>query len=126
MTKRYVLMNSLMMPDAGLIYAPRRVSPQEFAEELRNAMLVWNDAIVESYIGYESTARIIADLMGVSQNEIPVNRRETHVNPGDVMLVAKLKYRLGNPKAKGKIEPTLEDFEFYVVDVYSLQDVEFV
>ena len=118
---RTILMNSLMMPTEGLWYYPCRLTPEQFAERLKEEMRL---GLVKSYIGYQATARIVEQLAGLPEGTIVVNRAQTSVRPMDTILVAKLKYRVRNPGDKGKLTPTLEDYEFFVVDVYGPEEIE--
>jgi len=96
------LMNSAMMPVCG-IYTLRQMSRNAFVTYLR-------DNEFESYIGYPDTARLIEEISGVA---IPVSRAQTTLEDGDVMLIAKLKYRVNNPHQKGRFTPSMDDFEFF-------------
>lgn len=104
----YKLMNSAMMPREGN-YHCRRVSPEEFGNLVAEAAASGG---IESYIGYEATADIVELLSGYRPE---VSRANTNVEPGDIMLVARLKYRAENPKAKHMLRPEIGDFEFFVV-----------
>jgi hypothetical protein len=66
---------------------------------------------IESYIGHESTARLLSELLGV---EVPVSRGEFTPERGDVAVVVRLKRRLASPKDVKEI--TIDDVEFYVVN----------
>jgi hypothetical protein len=101
------LLNSAMMPNLDCVYDCRSCGPYEFARYLQAGPF-------ESYIGYPETARILEELSGV---KIPISRAQTTVEPGDTLLIARLKYRLGNPADKGKTTHTLDDFEFAVCEV---------
>jgi hypothetical protein len=97
------LMNSAMMPDFGG-YEYRQLTPDEFGRVVAAAHAA---NTLRAYIGYEQTAQLVERLSGVP---IPVSREQTPVEDGDVLLIAKLAYRLGDPKAKG--QPVAEDFVF--------------
>lgn len=105
---KYKLMNSAMMPREGL-YRCRRITPEDFGRLVAEAAASGG---IESYIGYEATADIVELLSGYRPE---VSRANTNVEPGDIMLVARLKYRAENPKAKHMLRPEIGDFEFFVV-----------
>lgn len=98
------LMNSAMMPVPGQ-YRLTAITRDQFVRELRSAH--GNGGLV-SYIGYEQNVRIISKLSGI---QIPVNRAETTLAPGDVMLIMRLKYRV-TPANKGQ-EVSENDFEYF-------------
>lgn len=109
------LMNSAMMPVAGLTYHPRRITAEDFGRLVAEAAARGE---LESYIGYEATAAQIARVSGV----VPlINRAETSVEAGDVMLVCKLRYRPGDPRMKGSAQAQAalgeDDFEYWQVIV---------
>lgn len=102
------LLNSPVMATEGH-YCLRRVSAQRFAHELRAGPF-------KSYVGYAETARILSELADV---KVPVSRAQTVLQDGDVMLIARLKYRVAEPGAKRQgsapWEPkTIDDFEFFI------------
>ncbi len=100
-----ILMNSAMMPTDG-DYRRRSISRSEFAALLRAQPF-------RSFVGYPETAAVIEQIAGV---KVPLSRDETTLGDGDVMLVAKLKYRVGDPGRKGTLRPTADDFEFLRID----------
>lgn len=100
---KHRLMNSAMMPRPGR-YDYRTLSPQEFGRLVQDAHKAGS---LISYIGYEQTARLIERLAGVP---IPISREQTPVEDGDILLIAKLRYRVADPRSKG--DPVVEDFEF--------------
>lgn len=96
------LLNSAMMPGAGR-YHMVELSKEEFVRQLQAGPF-------ESFIGYPDTAAFLERISGVS---VPVNRGQTALEDGDVMLIVRLKYRVTSPGDKGKFTPTDEDYEFY-------------
>jgi len=104
----YHLLNAAMMPQAGN-YKMSQLTPQQFAYHARKAN---GEHTLKSYIGYPSTAKILSELTGF---DIPVNRDQTRLQNGDVLLIAKLKYRVQNAALKktDAVDPTIDDFEFY-------------
>lgn len=99
------LMNSAMMPEEG-IYVCHRITKNEF-KEIFHSHKEW-----VSYIGYPQTADILSEMLGVN---IPVSRAETILEDGDVLLVAKLNYRVSSPLAKGQYVSE-KDFSFLKID----------
>ena len=99
------LLNSAMMPRHGW-YDYRPCQSDTFVTAVKNAHAA---GALRSYIGYEQTAKMIEDMTGVP---IPVSREQTPVNVGDMLLICKLAYRVGDPKTKG--QPMPADFEFGV------------
>jgi len=102
-----ILLNSAMMPDEGL-YILQRVSREFFAELIADAHRRGN---LRSYIGYPKTAQHIEQISGVP---IPVNRAATQLPDQALIAVCKLKYRVADPGAKGKLQPGEDDYEYYV------------
>lgn len=91
---RYLLLNSAMMPAPGN-YRLRELSAGEFGAAVKAAH---DGGTLVSYIGYPQTADLISSVAGVP---VPLNRAETDVADGDVLLIARLKYRVGDPATKG-------------------------
>jgi len=102
-----ILLNSAMMPDEGL-YVLRRVSREFFAELIADAHRRGN---LRSYIGYPETAQHIERISGVP---IEVNRSATQLPDQALIAICKLKYRVGDPGTKGKIQPGDEDYEYFI------------
>jgi len=102
-----ILLNSAMMPDEGL-YILQRVSREFFAELIADAH---RRGELHSYIGYPETAQHIEKISGVP---IPVNRASTQLPDQALIAVCKLKYRVADPGAKGKLQPGEDDYEYYV------------
>jgi len=105
------LLNAAVMPREG-IYISRAITAREYAEAVRAANAA--GALV-SYIGYPETARLIEDLTGVP---IQVSRDSTPVEDGDVLLVARLQYRVAHPSLKGRMLTSLDDYEFFRVEYH--------
>lgn len=101
---KYKLINSAMAPRLDLRYDYEPVSAKEFGEILRSREF-------ESYIGYPETARILEELSGIA---IPISRAQTTVEPGDKLLVIRLKYRMADSGQKGQTRHTIADFEFAI------------
>lgn len=98
-------MNSAMMPTDGY-YFVKQVTKEEFVKQWK---LLKEDFI--SSIGYEDNARYLTELLG---EHIPLNRKETSLEEGDVFFILKLKYRLRNPLIKGKFTPRESDYMFQI------------
>ncbi|NBW09804.1 MAG: DUF1874 domain-containing protein [Caulobacteraceae bacterium] len=100
----YHIMNSAMMPQPGTYEM----------EELPEAIFMAKIIIAEknqkavSSIGYPQNIEYIKEKTGV---ELPISRNATRLQPGDVMLIMRLKYRVdGLPKGH-KVQEG--DFEFF-------------
>jgi len=102
-----VLLNSAMMPDEG-VYVLRRVSRDEFAKLVADA---YQRGDLQSYVGYPETAQHIERVSGV---QIQVNRAPTKLADQATILICRLAYRVTDPGMKGKLQPTDEDYEYYV------------
>jgi len=102
-----ILLNSAMMPDEGL-YILRRVSREFFAELIADAH---RRGELQSFVGYPETAQHIERIARVP---IPVNRASTQLPDQALIAVCKLKYRVSDPGAKGKLQPSEDDYEYYV------------
>lgn len=108
-----LLLNSTVMPEASGTYISKPISSQEFHDFID---IAYRKNLLRSFIGYDTTAKALEDLTHVP---IPVNRDMTTANHGDMILVAKLKYRLENPGHKKKQQDVeLNDFEFRRVLYY--------
>lgn len=100
------LMNSAMMPNDG-VYRKATFSKEAFKAEFDAHRLA--GAEIKSYIGYPETARILSELL---KFDVKVSRDETTLDFGDVMLVARLKYRVNPTEKATNRKQTIEDFEF--------------
>ena len=105
--QRIALTNAAIMPEDG-IYHRQRLSKDEFAKRMCFAK---KHCQIASYIGYAETAEFIHNTTGI---DVPVNRSNTELESGDVMLVVKLPYRVA-PENKGKTIADRRDFEFFEV-----------
>lgn len=111
---RKILMNSAMMPNDGY-YFVKQVPKDEFVK-------LWKsfDGGFVSSIGYEDNARYLTELLG---ENIPMNRQETFLEDGDILFILKLKYRLRNPRTKGRFTPRDSDYMFQI-GKYSKSPIE--
>lgn len=97
------LLNSSMMPVEGN-YECRKIDFKAFVEVLKN-----NEFI--SYIGYEANAKLLEKQIGI---QVHINRTVLNdLKTGDIILSMRLRYR-PDFKAKGHIEVSIEDFDFYL------------
>lgn len=89
------------MPKAGR-YEITPITPEEFFRAIKT-----NQALLVSSIGYPANIELIKQYSGV---RLPLSRAVTDIEPGDLMLIMRLKYR-----ADGKLNsnPGLDDFEFF-------------
>lgn len=99
------LMNSAMMPVPGR-YTLRSVSESEFAAFMKGKEFV-------SYIGYPQNAEYLSALIGA---HVPVARGEIlSLEPGDILAIQKLAYRVQNPATKGQsVDPA--DYRYYLAE----------
>lgn len=102
------LLNAAVMPAANGTYTSVGISVSDFAKRL---VAAYDAGTLQTYVGYASTAKLLYDLVGF---EIQESRAETLLEDGDVLLIVRVKYRLGNKK-NADVEPTLDDMEFRVV-----------
>lgn len=110
LTRRYLLVNSAVMPTPGLNYYPTVLARPDFCSMVLRAAK--RDALI-SHIGYPQTAEFISQLTGVV---IPVNRDPAVAQRGDVLLICKLTYRVGDPVTKGR-PVDAADFVFWACEV---------
>jgi len=96
----YVL-NSAVITTFG-IYRYSPLSPEEAARLLSGGFV--------SAVGHPETARVASELLGV---EIPVNRVEVHMEPGDRAIVVRLRHR---PPAGAEIHMSPEDYELGLLE----------
>jgi hypothetical protein len=101
---KLVLLNAMVLPKKPMVM----VSEPTTLENVKS--LVRISERIESYIGHESTARLLSQLLSV---DIAVNRGEYEPKVGDVAIVVKLKKRLQTPQDVRDVK--LEDIEFYIV-----------
>lgn len=106
------LMNSAMMPQEG-IYKAQKITE----EQARDIFEIFATSGWVSYVGYEQTAKYMSEVLGV---DVPVQRTEAKLDKHDLILVCKLKYRVKNPKDKGK-EVSKDDFEWWLVEYHSYE-----
>ena len=111
---RKILMNSAMMPTDGY-YFVKQVPKDEFVKLWKSLK---EDFI--SSVGYEDNAIYLTELLG---EHIPMNRQETSFEEGDILFILKLKYRLRNPRIKGRFTPRETDY-MYQVGKYSMNPIE--
>lgn len=102
---RYLL-NSAVITGPGL-YLYELASVTEALEWLR-------EGPAESRIGYAETRDYIARTFGV---QVPLSREPSPMQPGDEALVVRLRYRVGNPAAKGRVAPKDSDWEIGILTV---------
>lgn len=103
-----LLMNSSIMPVDG-VYEYYSVDRAKFVMHLKQAC---EAGVLKSYIGYPATAEHIERISGVRPR---VSRDHAIPSPGDMILVCKLRYRIGHPSQKGELQPEDDDFEYGVV-----------
>ena len=105
------LLSATVMPNEG-IYRLKGITEQEAREIVQNA-----DEVV-SYVGYDSTADYMAEVLRIP---VGVNRDKVLFNDGDIAVVCKLKYRLKDPKQKGSYSPQPDDYEWFLAEYEALE-----
>lgn len=110
LVRRYLLVNSAVMPTPGLTYYPTVLERPAFCSMVMRAA---KQGVLISHIGYPQTAEFISQLTGVV---IPVNRDPVVAQRGDVLLICKLTYRVGDPVTKGR-PVDAADFVFWACEV---------
>jgi len=109
--KKLVLLNAAVLPRKPMVL----VASPTTIENIRALITIAER--IESYIGHESTAKLLSDVLGI---EVPTNRGEYTPEVGDVAVIAKLRRRLQTPQDLKSI--TVEDLEFYII-VYESDEV---
>ena len=91
---RIIVMNSAMMPNDGT-YVCKYVDSETFKKAFHKAYE--KSKSFESTIGYQETADLLTELLGV---EVPMNRVNTALKSGDIMFVVRSTQRF-DPDKKG-------------------------
>lgn len=92
-----------MIPQEGE-YHCKKITPKELKKYFKGE---W-----KSYIGYPQNAKILSEILGVN---IPINREKVGaLQDGDIIIAMRLKYRIDNPRIKGK-KINKNDFEYYII-----------
>jgi len=103
--RKLVFLNALVPPAEGGVLA---VSPPLTIDEVKE--VVAKAKVIESYIGHQSTAELLTNLLGV---KVEYNRAMYKPQPDDYALVIRLKKRLAKPEDVKDVKP--EDIEFRLV-----------
>lgn len=104
----YYVMNTTIMPNPGkYLCVPISLSNVKF-------LLMKNDYI--SAIGHESTAKLLEKITGLS---IKMNRITISLEPGDTMLVFKLKTRLEEGTILNEEELAKLEYEFLLCILFA-------
>jgi len=111
------ILNSATLPLAGgkkYVIKAREISIQEASELLKNEKFV-------SAVGHEATAKALSNIFGV---EIPFNRIQITLQPGDKLLSIILKKRL----PEGAVLKTVQELEevgysIWLFEVYEDKEV---
>ena len=101
-----VLLNAAVMPTEG-VYTLKQISITQFQDLLQQAAETGN---LRSYIGYPETAEMIQRVTGIA---VDVNRHQAVLTTGDVMLIVKLRHRVADAACKEKLQPSMNQFDFY-------------
>lgn len=104
------LMNSAMMPTDGT-YMKRTIDRETFKSLFRMERTAGVE--FESYIGYPNLAALLSSLL---EEKVEVSRKETVLEDGDKILVARLPYRIfPDEKQKQIYGNSIDDYEFSVI-----------
>jgi len=109
MKGRILLLNSCICHNEGK-YNVKKATPEEVSM-LYNRLK--KERKVVSYIGYPDTAKVLSKVIN---DEVELNRAEFEWKTGDIGIVIRLKYRLNDPKMKGKTRVSEEDFEYFIIE----------
>jgi hypothetical protein len=105
--KKVILLNAPVLPKKIMSLVAMPSDLENVKELVRIAEKV------ESYIGHESTAKLLSELL---ETPVPYNRSEYQPVVGDIAVVVRLKKRLEKPEDVKNVK--LEDIEFYIVNYY--------
>lgn len=101
------------MPQPGT-YVCKLISSDRFAEILRQE---WPRGNVISSVGYASNMDIIELISGI---RVPVNRDNSELADGDVILAMRMKNRIVDKSkviaGKGILDAVVADFEFFEIE----------
>jgi len=95
MSITYVLNSAVLTGFGTYRYSP--IPPEEATRLLAGGFV--------SAIGHPEAARVASEILGV---EIPVNRIEVHMEPGERAVILRLKHR---PAAGAEVHASAEDYE---------------
>ena len=104
--EKVILLNAFVIPKKPMVIITMPTNSENVKAIVRHA-----GNRIESYVGHESTARLLSELLSI---EVPVNRSEYEPRVGDIAVVVRLKRRLQSPQDIKEVK--LEDLEFYVVN----------
>lgn len=104
-SKNITVLNSANMPSDGT-YNKRSISKNEFIGLIQQA------ETIKSGIGYSSVSELIKDLTNI---QIDVNREIVFIDDESTIVGLTLGYRL-NPNNKGHINPTADDYIYFIAE----------
>jgi len=102
------IINAAMIPCAGT-FKYKELSGMEFE---RTTQEFYRSGL-KSMIGYPDTVAMIEAMTGCN---VGLNRGKFEMMIGDQAIVIKLKYRVPDPKQKGRFTPEKSDFEFGLLE----------
>ena len=112
----FYLLNSAMMPTVGN-YSLQDVDASRFAMLYQQAAGVQP---IESFIGYEETAKHIASLVGMP---VETNRAQLDIKtPYATLFIVKLNRRV-DPSQKGQVTPDSSDYQYFVANFTAHRNV---
>ena len=111
--EKVILLNALVPNSTEpTIMISTPITVEEARELIRKAEKI------ESYIGHESTAKLLTQLF---EKEVPTSRAMYQPRNGDLAIIVRLKKRLEKPEDVKNVKP--EDIEFLLVRYYTNVDV---
>jgi len=102
--ERLILLNAPVLPRRAMVIVSEPTTIENVRALVRVAEKIY------SYIGHESTAQLLTQLL---EREVPVNRGEYEPAKGDIAVVVRLKRRLQSPQDLKEVKP--EDLEFHII-----------
>ncbi|RKU10781.1 hypothetical protein C6503_19035 [Candidatus Poribacteria bacterium] len=103
------LLSAAMIPTADGTYRSSKITRELFSSYASVAKLAGD---LKTYVECPETAEILSTLCGF---EIEANSDKMIIEDGDILLIAKPKYRLVDLRQKRKATSIADDFEFHSV-----------
>jgi hypothetical protein len=103
--EKVILLNAFVVPRKPMVIITMPTNIENVKALIRKV------GKIESYVGHESTARLLSELL---ETPVPYNRSEYQPVAGDIAVIVKLKKRLEKPEDVKNVKP--EDLEFYIVN----------
>ena len=104
--RRYLLNSAVMAAGSFGVYRYTEASAEELAEFLASKPYI-------SRVGYPETAAFVERVTGIRP---PLSRAPSPMDAGDVAMVVRLRYRVGNARRKAQQKPTDQDWEIALLE----------